>query len=91
VNGQFCVPVGAMQFKVSPRAISVYKRTPVIWVLPSVPRKDFKLAGCKCTEVYPVIEELIPAKYQGMMESNRKERNPNGKFFVCACMGEVIE
>jgi hypothetical protein len=84
------VPVGAMQFEVDPRETHIQAKAPVIWVLPPVPRVDFTLP-CNCRRVYPVIEELIPDKFKPAMEANRRSRSPRGKFFVCACMGRVIE
>jgi hypothetical protein len=83
------VPAGAMQFEAFPSEAN-HRRPVAVWVLPPIPRVDY--TGCtRCTTVYPVIEELIPERYRPAMEARRRAKNPRGKFFVCACMGRVIE
>lgn len=80
----FIPPEGAMQFHCT---FDAFHRKDVdiqLWVLPSVPRRNYMI-DCDCKRVYPVLIESITedAKKQGAENTTRPH--------VCDCCGRLIE
>lgn len=65
---------------------------PFLWVMPKRRESfiDAQKRQCGCTEIYPVVLELLPPPIRRIAEKEMKKYGTH-EVGVCTCSGRIIE